>query len=189
MDRRGRGASGAQRPGHSIDHECSDLVAVASDTGATSVFGHSFGGLVALEAARRHATFDELFVYEPGVPIGGRLNLSWLDGYERLLERGDRRGAFAWMVKNAGFAPRALAVSPLWYVKAVLRLADRRTGWASMEPLLETNLVEHRIAARLEAPNAERFSAVTAHVVLLGGARSPALLHRAAPRRARRGHP
>jgi pimeloyl-ACP methyl ester carboxylesterase len=178
MDRRARPRSGPQRPGHSIEHECADLVAVAEATGSTAVFGHSFGGLVALETARRRGVFELVYVYEPGVPIGGRFDFGWLDGYERLLQHGDRRGAFAWMVKHAGFAPRALAVMPLWYVRAVLRLAIRGQRWDAMEPLLGANLVEHRILAALDAPTAERFSTITARTALLGGARSPSFISR-----------
>ncbi len=178
MERRGRPSSGPQRQGHTIDDECDDLIAVAAATGATAVFGHSFGGLVALETARRRPVFDRLLVYEPGVPIGGQFDLGWLDGYQKLLERGDRRGAFAWMVKHAGFAPRALAVMPLWFVRAVLRVAIRGPKWASMDRLLEANLVEHRIEAVLDAPSAERFSTVTAPTALLGGAKSPASISR-----------
>jgi pimeloyl-ACP methyl ester carboxylesterase len=152
LDRRGRPSSGPLRQDHSIDYECADLIAVAGATGATAVFGHSFGGLVALETARRRPIFDQLFVYEPGVPIRGQFQFGWLDGYQQLLEHGDRRGAFAWMVKHAGFAPRPLAVMPLWYVRTVLRLAIRPHKWASMERLLDANLIEHRIEATLDAP-------------------------------------
>jgi predicted alpha/beta superfamily hydrolase len=38
-----------------------------------AAFGHSFGGLVVLETARRQPVFREVFVYEPGVPIRARL--------------------------------------------------------------------------------------------------------------------
>ncbi len=176
MDRRGRLSSGPQRRSHSIDDECADLIAVAAATGATAVFGHSFGGLVALETARQHPFFDQLIVYEPGVPIRGQFQFSWLDGYQHLLAHGDRRGAFAWMVKHAGFAPRPLAVMPLWYVRAVLRLAIHARRWASMDPLLEANLTEHRIIAALDAPSAERYSTITARTVLLGGAKSPGII-------------
>ena len=154
------------------------MLAVAAATGATWVLGHSFGGLVALEAARRQPSFDRVVVYEPGVAIGGQLDFTWFERYEKLLARGDRRGAFAWMVKHAGFAPRPLTVMPLWYVKTVLRLVVRSTRWAAMEPLLEANLVEHRIEAALDAPGAERFSTITATTVLLGGADSPPFISR-----------
>ena len=95
MERRARPGSGPQRPDHSLDDECADLAAVTAATGSASVFGHSFGGLVVLETARRQPIFDEVFVYEPGVPIRGQLRADWLDDYQRRLEDGDRRGAFA----------------------------------------------------------------------------------------------
>jgi pimeloyl-ACP methyl ester carboxylesterase len=178
MNRRGRPPSGAQHPGHGIETESRDLLAVAMATQARAAFGHSFGGLVVLETARDHPAFDELYLYEPGVSIAGSLNLAWLDGYEHLLQRGDRRGAFAWMVKNAGFAPRALAAMPLRYVKGVLRLAIRRPRWRSIDGLLEANLTEHRIVAAADAPNAARFSTLTANTHLFGGAKSPDVLSR-----------
>jgi pimeloyl-ACP methyl ester carboxylesterase len=173
MNRRGRPGSGPQRPGHSIEDESADLVAVAMATQARAAFGHSFGGLVVLETAREHPVFDELCLYEPGVSIAGSLHSAWLDGYEQFLQRGDRRGAFAWMVKHAGFAPRALAALPLWYVKGVLRLAIRRSRWESIEGLLQANLIEQRIVAARDAPDAARFSTVSADTHLFGGAKSP----------------
>ncbi len=173
MERRGRPGSGPQRPDHSLDDERADLAAVAAITASAAVFGHSFGGLVVLEAARRQPIFNEVFVYEPGAPIRGQLRAGWLDDYQGRLERGDRRGAFARMVKSAGFAPGAVAIMPVWYVRLVLRIAIRGEKWATMDRLLEANLVEHRLQAGLDALSAERFSAITARTVLLGGAKSP----------------
>jgi pimeloyl-ACP methyl ester carboxylesterase len=176
VDRRGRQRSGPQRQNHSIDDECEDLIAVAQKTGATAVFGHSFGGLVALETARQHADFDHLFIYEPGVPLRGQFRFNWLDGYQQRLQSGDRRDAFAWMVKHNGFAPRPLSVMPLWSIRTVLRLAIRPEQWASMDRLLEANLVEHRIEAALDAPSAERFSTIAARTLLMGGTKSPPVI-------------
>lgn len=173
IERRGRPGSGLQRDDHSIEDECADLAAVTADTGSAIVFGHSFGGLVALETARRKHIFGRVLVYEPGVPIRRQLNARWPDDYERRLERGDRRGAFATMVKHAGFAPAALAIMPVWYVRMVLRIAIRGQKWASMDRLLEANLVEHRLQATLDAPTPARFATITAPVTLLGGAKSP----------------
>jgi pimeloyl-ACP methyl ester carboxylesterase len=173
MERRGRPGSGPQRADHSIEEECADVAAVAMATGSTAAFGHSFGGLVVLETARRRPIFNELFVYEPGVPLRGNIAAGWLDGYQRLLESSDRRGAFAWMVKHAGLAPGPIGSMPLWYVRAVLRLAIRGPKWTTMDQLLEANLVEHRIQAALDAPSPDRFSTIAARTVLLGGAKSP----------------
>jgi pimeloyl-ACP methyl ester carboxylesterase len=174
LERRGRPGSGPQRAGHGLDDECADLAAVAAATGARAAFGHSFGGLVALEAARRQPLFDQLFLFEPGVPVHGLIATGWLDGYQRLLDRGDRRGAFAWMVKKADFAPAPVRVMPLWYTRFVLGLAIRGARWEAIDRLLEVNATEHRILAALDAPSATRFSAVAARTVLLGGAKSPA---------------
>lgn len=173
MERRGRPGSGPQRPDHSLDDECDDLLAVLAATGSTAVFGHSFGGLVALETARRQPGLDRVVVYEPGVPIRSQLRTDWFDDYERRLDAGDRRGAFARMVKSAGFAPAALTLMPVWYVRLVLSLVIRGEKWAAMDRLLEANLVEHRAQAALDAPDAKRFSGVTAKVTLLGGSKSP----------------
>lgn len=73
LDRRARGDSGAQGPAYSIDKECDDLLAVEAETGASAVFGHSYGGLVALELARRTPSFPRIAVYEPGVSINGSI--------------------------------------------------------------------------------------------------------------------
>ena len=173
LERRGRAGSGPMQPDHNLDDECADLAAVTAATGSAAVFGHSFGGLVVLETARRQPSFDDVFVYEPGVPLRGRLRADWLDDYQRRLEVGDRRGAFARMVKSAGFAPRPLALMPVRYVRLVLRLAVRGEKWAVMDQLLEANLVEHRLQAALDAPSPERFSTITSRTVLLGGAKSP----------------
>ncbi len=173
MERRGRPGTGPQRAGHSIEDECADLVAVASATCSRAAFGHSFGGLVVLETARRESVFDKLFVYEPGVPVRGQLSAGWSDGYQQRLENGDRRGAFAWMVKNAGMAPRPLTVMPVSYIRLMLRIAIRGPKWDRMNHLLEANLVEHRLQATLDAPDLVRFATIEARTVLMGGDKSP----------------
>src|SRR5690242_13409236 len=94
IDRRGRGRSGPQGASYSIEREIEDLIAVQAHTGATKLFGHSYGGLIALEAARRSTIFTDVVVYEPGVSIGGSIPTGWMTAYGELLAAGDRRGAF-----------------------------------------------------------------------------------------------
>jgi pimeloyl-ACP methyl ester carboxylesterase len=173
MDRRGRGASGPQGAGYGIDKEFVDLLAVQAATGATAVFGHSFGGLVALETARRAAVFSQVAVYEPGVSVDGSLPVGWMPRYRELLAAGDTRGAFASMVRQSGFGPSALAKMPLWYLRLILRLVIRRRQWQEMEPLLEANLAENEQVERLDEGTVERYSSITARVLLLGGGKSP----------------
>src|ERR1700685_572945 len=49
VNRRGRGESGVQGGDYSVEKECEDLQAVCTATNATWLFGHSYGGFVALE--------------------------------------------------------------------------------------------------------------------------------------------
>ena len=172
VDRRGRGASGPQGPGYSIETECEDLIAVQRATGATSVFGHSYGGLVALETARRTGTFSRVAVYEPAVSIDGSIPVGWMPRYRERLAAGDSRGAFACFVRQAGFAPSALAMMPIWYARAVLRVVIRQPQWRRIEPLLEQNLAEHEVVAHLDEGTVERFRGISVPVLLLGGGRA-----------------
>jgi pimeloyl-ACP methyl ester carboxylesterase len=172
IDRRGRGGSGPQGARYSIAREIEDLLAVQVQTGATVVFGHSYGGLVALEAARRSAVFSDVVVYEPGVSIAGSVPLGWMRLYRERLAAGDPRGAFAAMVRGAGGAPPALERMPLWYVKLILRVFIKRTQWRQIEPLLEAGLAEHEQVAALDDMTVDRYQAITARVLLLGGGKS-----------------
>lgn len=78
IDRRGRGASGDAPDGrYSIEREFDDLAAVAHTLatlggGPVDVFGHSYGGRVALGAALRSTDLRRLIVYE-GAPSTPRL--------------------------------------------------------------------------------------------------------------------
>lgn len=65
MDRRGRGASGDSAD-YSLLKEAEDVAAVVeSRPGPVSVFGHSYGGVVALEAAFLTDRITKLMLYEP----------------------------------------------------------------------------------------------------------------------------
>lgn len=172
IDRRGRGHSGPQGTEHSIGREIEDLLAVQAQTGATIVFGHSYGGLIALEAARRSSVFSNVVVYEPGVSIAGSIPLGWMDLYRERLTANDPRGAFAAMVRGAAGAPPALERMPLWYVKLILRLFIKQQRWRQIEPLLDAGLVEHEQVAALDDPTVDRYQTITARVLLLGGGKS-----------------
>jgi len=63
-DRRGHGLSGPEGGGYDMHKACQDLIAVLERTGAGYVFGHSAGGLIALEAALR-GPITKLALYEP----------------------------------------------------------------------------------------------------------------------------
>jgi pimeloyl-ACP methyl ester carboxylesterase len=173
VDRRGRGDSGPQGAGYSIDKERNDLLALQAATGASAVFGHSYGGLIALETGRQTDVFSDVVVYEPGVSVSGSLRVDWMPRYRALLEAGDTRGAFASMVRQSGFAPALLTNMPQWFLRSMLRIGIRGQQWQQVEPLLEPNLAEHDQVARLDDGTLERYRSIGARVLLLGGQQSP----------------
>jgi len=172
IDRRGRGDSGPQGPAYRIACEFEDLLAVQERTGAKIVFGHSYGGLIALEAARSSQVFSDVVVYEPGVSIAGSIPLGWMQPYRERLLAGDPRGAFAAMVQGAGGAPPAVERMPLWYIKLVLRLFIRGQHWRDIEALLDAGLAEHEQVQALDQPTVERYQTIGSRVHLLGGSKS-----------------
>jgi pimeloyl-ACP methyl ester carboxylesterase len=174
LDRRGRGLSGPQGPGYSVDREVEDLVAVSAAVGARRVVGHSFGGLVTLEAARQSSAFEEIVVYEPGVSVRGSIPVDWTGTFTQRLQRGHDRGAFAAFVRGSGQAPPMVAKLPLWYLTVVLRLAVRGESWERIRQVLPTVAPEHLEVARLD-DTYQRYADVAARTLLLAGARSPAV--------------
>lgn len=174
VDRRGRGLSGPQGPRYGIARECEDLLAVQAATGAKVVFGHSYGGLVALETAVRSDRFEAMVLYEPAVSVGGSIPTDWMPPYRALLERGDTRGAFACFAQ--AFGPGPATKLPRWYLRAVLRCVIRKRRWEDgYEPLLAANLAEHEHVASCD-DHVAKYGAITARILLLGGSRSPAFM-------------
>jgi pimeloyl-ACP methyl ester carboxylesterase len=172
IDRRGRGRSGPQGLRYSIERELEDVFAVQALTGARIVFGHSYGGLIALEAARRSDVFSDVIVYEPGVSIGGSIPLGWMTPYRDRLLAGDGRGAFTEMMRGAGGAPTLVERLPLWYLKLILRVVIKDAEWRRVEPLLEGALLEHEQVGALDHGSAQRFGTIRARTILLGGGKS-----------------
>lgn len=172
IDRRGRGGSGPQGADYTIDKECDDLLAVQARTGATRVFGHSYGGLVVLETARRAHVFTRLAVYEPGVSVAGSIPTGWISRYRQMLAAADPRGAFAIFVQQSGHAPGPVARIPLWYLRAILRVVIRNRQWQHMEPLLASNAIEHEQVHALD-DTVTRYATIEVPVLLLGGSHSP----------------
>lgn len=101
-DRRGRGDSGdntASDVVKSRERECEDLAAVIDQVGGrASLFGHSSGGVLALEAAvaRKDLGIERLVVYEPAYiadGIGPHLGPDILDRMQALASEGRRDDA------------------------------------------------------------------------------------------------
>jgi pimeloyl-ACP methyl ester carboxylesterase len=104
-DRRGRGESG-DAESWSFEQEIEDVAALAAaetDTGPVTLFGSSFGGLLALRAAER-IDVDRLALYEPPMPgatVEGREQGGLAVEVERRVRAGDREGAVRFFFEEA----------------------------------------------------------------------------------------
>ena len=91
-DRRGRGHSGDGTGPYSLQCEIEDAEALLAVAGPNAALvAHSFGGAVALEAARRAApgAVAAVAVYEPAVGVGGQIASAEIDWMHALIDAGD----------------------------------------------------------------------------------------------------
>lgn len=153
IDRRGRGASGdaVDDLTYSIEREYDDLAAVAHtvatlDGRPVDVFGHSYGGRIALGAARRSEWIRRIVVYE-GAPSVPRLPYRPIGLERRIqahLDHDDREGALERFFRevvgmdDAGIA--AYRANPVWPVRA-----------AAAPTILRELVAEGSTAASLDA--------------------------------------
>lgn len=166
VQRRGRGGSGPQGSRYGIARECEDIEAVRARTGARLIFGHSFGGLVALRAACGSAAFDAVAVYEPGISVSGSMPLGWTDRARREVSAGADFEALTTFIRGisadqAGHAPR-------WWSRLVLRHAVPRADLRQSLALLPQAINEYTEAGVLDTRFAD-YREVAAATLMMHG--------------------
>jgi len=169
IERRGRGQSDPQGADYSIRKECEDVLALQQETGASFLVGHSFGGLVALEVARKNPAFTKLAVYEPGVSIDGSISMDWIPGYKKNL--GEKKYLAAFVEFSLGVGPEYARNTPPWLMKLLIPLIIGSHERMMMLGLLPENLREHQEVARLDS-SYENYQDITADVLLMYGGKS-----------------
>jgi pimeloyl-ACP methyl ester carboxylesterase len=169
IERRGRGQSSPQDQSYCMAIERDDVCALQRETQASYLFGHSYGGLIALETARSNALLRKIAVYEPGVSVDGSIPVAWISDYERLLAQDKRLDAFVEFSRAAG-PPRAQR-APQWFLKFLMPIVLGRHGVRQKLTLLESNAREHREIARLDNTY-ENYREVSADTLLLFGGKS-----------------
>jgi pimeloyl-ACP methyl ester carboxylesterase len=144
-DRRGRGASGDNGDSNRfpVQHEIEDLGAVISWVGGrASIFGHSSGAVLALEAASRGLPVDKVIAYEPTYFIDQsvRPDPDLAERIRTLVDNGQRDEAAALFLTGAAGLPApvvaGMRVNDMWDVFAGsahtlpydLALCDPATG-------------------------------------------------------------
>jgi pimeloyl-ACP methyl ester carboxylesterase len=166
IDRRGRGASGDE-PGYELEWEVGDIAAVVREAGPRALLmGHSYGALLALEAALELSELPRLALYE--APIGGQLA-----GEERIaeLER----------LQDEGRGEEVL----LMFLRQVSGMTEEEIDEMRGTPTWHARLeAAHTIPRELRAEGAwrfrpERYAELRVPTLLLVGEESPAWATRA----------
>ena len=169
VDRRGRGGSGDGH-GYVIEREFEDVAAVIDSIGEpVNLLGHSYGALLALEAALLTQNVRMLVLYDPGIEAGEEIYpREVVERLEALLRAGDRDEVVATTMREvAGLPPQMvehLRTLPVWQTRVA---------------------AAHTIPRELRAVKAygfdpERFKGLMVPTMLLSGGASPAALRKAA---------
>lgn len=170
LNRRGRGGSGDKGRDYSVTTEGDDLAAVLSRSGPALVFGHSYGGFIALENARRLG-IEHIAVYEPALSIAGSIRAEWVPEFEHALAKGHSARAMALAMRRisgGGIIGRipTVVLSPV--VAAVMRTPEGR----DVAGLLHTMPSEVREVSRYSS-DGRRYAGVAQRLLVLNGARGP----------------
>jgi pimeloyl-ACP methyl ester carboxylesterase len=169
MDRRGRGLSGPQGPTYGLEIEAADVAGVLARIGADILFGHSYGALVALQAALT-APLRALILYEPPLEAQPRA-AELLPTFRAALARGDEVEAYVVLAVGLGvigFSEEQFR----WFVTAQLQPSPSWRGVVENLHAAEREL-EAAPSFRTEWP---RYGALTTPTLVLTGSESPAYL-------------
>jgi pimeloyl-ACP methyl ester carboxylesterase len=183
-DRRGRGLSGPYGADYSMQREVEDLDALLTKTGAQRVFGVSAGGLIALQAALTVPAIQKVAVYEPALIVNHSISTAFLPRYDREIAEGNIPAALVTGMLGAQMGPSFLRVMPRWLLETFTRQGMKqedkttREGDVTMRSLAPTLHGDFQLVVEM-AEQAERFRALRAETLLLGGSKSPAYLKKA----------
>ncbi len=169
LDRRGHGNSGDNAV-YSLQNEAEDIAAVIKAIGTKiHVFGHSFGGLCALEAALLTENITSLMLYEPPLSLAGSGWSAELDQQmQTLLNTGEKEQVV------------------LLFLREVLRMNDEELFNLQTGVNWPARIAEaHTVLRELQAIDRYRFDAANFHnlhlpALILLGSDSPSRRHRIA---------
>lgn len=170
-NRRGRGGSSPQPEDYSVQTEVSDLAAVMRETHSTDVVAHSYGGFVALQAART-LPIGRLVTYDAALSLSGNLHHRWRPELEDAVVAGQLNHAWAHLVQGLATAG-PLSYLPLGALRMLSILSARTNLGAEMRQLLPTAVAEMRAVLDADA-ELEDFTGLTTPILMLTGGWSPA---------------
>jgi pimeloyl-ACP methyl ester carboxylesterase len=163
-DRRGRGASG-DAPEYAMEREIEDIAALITHVGGSaSVFGHSSGAVLALEAAAAGLPIDKVVAYEPPYATPEHPRDDVADQVRAQLASGDRDGAVATFLTVAGTPPE------------MIEGMKQAPVWAWFTALAHTLPYDLTICGPGARPRADNLARIAVPTLLIGGGASPAEL-------------
>ena len=170
FDRRGRGQSDDGSRAYSFDRELEDLEAVLAVAGpGAALLGHSFGGAVALETARRAkpGQLRAVAVYEPAVGVGAAIAPEQIERMQVLLAGGEPDAALD--IAIAGLDAAGLVAAD-----------PRPPGARRPEAALALAATVPRELRGVTAPGfaPDRYAALELPALVLVGTRSPDIQRR-----------
>src|SRR5258706_8153351 len=180
-DRRGHGLSGTYGARYSIQTELDDLDALLSKAGAHNVFGVSSGALICLQAALTLPAIHKAALYEPALIVDGSMSTAFLARYDREMAEGNVAAALVTGMLASQMGPPIFNAMPRWLLESFTRSAMKseekkaKSGDVTKRLLAPTLHYEFQLVKEM-AETLERFRAVQADVLLLGGSKSPAYL-------------
>ena len=176
-DRRGRGASGPHGPDYCLARECEDIRALVECNGAQNLFGLSSGAIVAMQSALSlPGSIRKLAVYEPPLAVRGTSPAGWAPRFETELAKGDLGAAMVTVMKGTAdstflnFVPRLVLV-PFMRFAIEADTGETQAGDVPIKALIPTMHYDAQLVFETEG-QIERFRALRAQVLLLGGSQS-----------------
>lgn len=166
-NRRGRAGSAAQPEGYSAATEVDDLAAVMRATGAEDVVAHSYGGFVALQAARS-MPIRRLVTYDAAVSLSGNLHHRWRPELEQAVSDGQLNHAWAHLVQGLATAG-PVSYLPLGALRMLSIMSARTNVGAEMRELLPTAVKEMRAVLDADAEISDFVDLSTPTLMLSGG--------------------
>ena len=172
-DRRGRGDSTDTAP-YTVAREVEDLAALIGAIGVpVSIFGHSSGAILALEAAAAKLPIVKLAVYEPPFNIdakGDADSQALAVDVAALLKVGKHEETVTFFLTGIGMPPQMIAEvkkSPMW------------STFVSLAPTLNYDLAIVHNGGTSHVPT-DRINTISVPVVAIAGGESPEGMKQAA---------
>lgn len=166
VDRRGRGHSGDAQA-YSIEREYEDVAAVVDALPEPAVLlGHSYGALIAPEAALRTANLAGIVLYEPPFPVGLPIyEPQVVERLDALLAAGLRDHLLTTFMREVPRVPEEL-----------IETMKGQSSWGARRAAAHTIPRELRAVNELSGDFRERFAGLdVATLLLIGSASAPFL--------------